>query len=300
MRVKINQQEVFYQEYPTVFRSTISDGACDLMFASSQFPYLSDIWIEVEAQGLDGSFHQTYESYDNRNRAYIAEFFSGDFPYPESPPGNRAHQAYEDMFYAVAGVWDGINCTEDDFKWSIYRMSSGFMNVHGFSDRIPLPIGDELTPNEILGMRHTSLGVGDLPPYNVPDSFGIGGYPMVDIMFLNACHTGVTSSFAYAFLWPGETHYGTPDYYNQAFVGWDNVIAVLSGNLITEAFYEKLRVGHTASEAAVAAEDAYLADCVHSSAYPANIMLYGDPFARLIAVYTGSIAYAPDVWFRRI
>lgn len=135
----------------------------------------------------------------------------------------------------------------------------------------------------ILDTRINGVGTGS-PPYN-------NGVPPVNIAFLYACCTGEYNSMANAFLWP-YYHYNATD---QAEAGWRITVGDIYANRTSTAFWGALADAKTAAQARQLAVNAYFGQ---RTTNPQNFLaVWGDFYARLYGVYTGSKYLPPEFWY---
>jgi hypothetical protein len=174
---------------------------------------------------------------------------------------------------------------------AIYEIASDFdefdptviwERIYPTEDRAPNNNNPDVSPF-ILDTRQAAVGAG-IPPYN-------NGIPPINIAFLYSCCTGQDNDMAMAFLWP-YYFYSAVD---QAKLGWRIMADIEKINVASTAFWEALAGTHTAVQARQITVDEYLG--YHEPNPESFLACYGDFYARLYGVYTGSNYLPPTIWY---
>jgi len=135
----------------------------------------------------------------------------------------------------------------------------------------------------ILDTRQAAVGSGT-PPYN-------SGIPPINIAFIYSCCTGTYNDIAAALLWP-YYFYSAVD---QAKLGWRIEAEIVKINVASTAFWGALADTLTAVQARQITVDEYLG--YHEPNPESYLACWGDFYARLYGVYTGSNYLPPTIWY---
>lgn len=227
---------------------------------------------------------------------------------------------YQSVGYLPGGPWPG-----SDFLTALFPSTHVFYSGHGRFDADPDGPGPltELASiedgiQEVIFARHNghpewpasnSLDdcydvkasstnwfptgpISDLPPFN-------NGEPPVGIAILAACDIGQTNAFS-SLLYPWRNWYNPYTCENQALFSHKGDCLTNPDNFAVRALYDSLLNGDTILEAReeyIQTYNLYYWWWTGNDTYIEYTPIYGDQFARLHGVYTGSTDIPEGFWY---
>lgn len=291
-----------------------------VMFDSSHFPNGTTVTVEFDAYFLYGGASHASGTSVVGNRAVL--FGRHDFEVTGHPDQFGFPAVLSSLSSSnYVSIWQITTLGWADYDYLaslesnpnvLYIHTHGDAGVQMPSPPQPAPVGtwllsdyDELpsppqypvdpfyiNSGECLAARQAAIGTGGLPPYNP------SGKPPINIGFNDGCLTGLGNGFAEAYLWPYQNAYGMWTEC-QSQLGWSVLKYSLATRPCMEEFWTNMQIGYTADEARVEAENRYYQWVMEhgiEEKLPGQRFLihcYGDWYARLHGVYSGTDADSP-------
>jgi len=300
VRVSVGGQQTKYvQLYPIVFLPYVYVQS---RFASTHFPDGTAIEVTAEAVDTMGQYGAaTPRSSTVYNKATL--YGRNEWEQNPSDPSAGVPAARTNLLamnHSICAGNTSLGWTKADILTNLAPCTAFYVNTHGassspypfMSDKDEIAAPDEwVYPDDVYPVRSGAVGTG-YPPFN-------SGSPPVNLVFIDACWTGLDNAFAEAFLVPYFSAYNQNWCENQSEIGWriDTVIGATS--VVGATFWGALAGGATAHQARDAASRAYWLAIIGDPNYKTpteTISVWGDYHTRLCGLYTYGDTLAQGFW----